>query len=663
MRRRTPLIAAVLLTAFLQLPLNAKAAWVPVGPFGGDARALAADPRNPDRLYAGTATGQIYVSSEGGRSWNRIATLNAPSNWVVDNLAVDPSTPEVVYAGMWSLGSGGGGVFKSVDSGRTWAMLEGIQGQSIRALAVAPSRPQTLVVGTLEGVFRSDDAGANWRRISPQGHAEIHSVESVAIDPTNPDIIYAGTWHLAWKTTDGGAKWFSIRKGMIDDSDVFSIAIDPTRPSTIYATACSGIYRSDDAGAQWRKIQGIPTSSRRTHTLVLDPRDTNTLYAGTTEGLWRTPDGGGSWQRLTSHTWVVNAIVLDPREPAHFLLGMERAGIMESWDNGRSFRGANRGYSQRQVSRLIADPTNKERLFLSLIHDGEFGGVFFSDTRGATWQQLNAGLGGRDVLSLLVITAPEWRMLAGTPDGVFEYSFDHPTWKNQSRWESAPGAALSSKETIAVRDLYRGSANGPIYAATSVGLFESTDGRNWKRLSFPFSDGGAYAIASFGENGENLLAATSVRLAVSYDHGRNWAPVALDGRRPVRIQKIEPNPGLPDVLFIATEDGLYRSRDSGRSWARTGRGLPASSVHDVQVSAASPSQVFVAGASGAFYSTDGGEWFTRIGESPSTDGLAAGVSSLQMLPDSSIIAVSLHNGLFVQDGREFRLPRLARPRQ
>jgi photosystem II stability/assembly factor-like uncharacterized protein len=650
----------VFLLLTLGLYYEAKAAWVPVGPFGGDARALAADPRNPDHLYAGTATGQVYVSQDGGRQWSRVSTLSAPSNWVVDNLVVDPATSQVVYAGMWSLGSGGGGVFKSSDGGRTWPALEGIQGQSIRALTAAPSRSQTLVAGTLEGVFRSDDAGATWKRISPAGHAEIHSVESVAIDPSNPDIIYAGTWHLAWKTTDGGARWFPIRKGMIDDSDVFSIAIHPTNPKIVYATACSGIYRSDTAGAEWRKIQGIPTSSRRTHTLVLDPRDPEMLYAGTTEGLWRTPDGGKSWLRLTSHTWVINAIVLDPREPARFMLGMERAGIMETWDSGRTFRGANRGYSQRQVSRLITDPTNQERLFLSLIHDGEFGGVFTSDTRGATWQQLNAGLGGRDVLSLQAITEPEWRLLAGTPDGVFEYSFDHPTWKNQSRWEGLPGTAGKQGPALAVRDLYRRSSQEPIYAATSAGVFESSDGRNWKRLALPLSDGGVYAVASFGDSGENLLAAGSTRLAVSRDHGRNWMPVALDGDRPVRIHRIVPNPTLPHSVFIATEAGLFRSQDGGRSWVKGGRGLPASPVHDVVVSVANPSQVLLAGAPGAFYSVDGGDWFARLGEGPSTDGLAAGMNSLQILQDTSVIVVSPHNGLFVQDGRAFRLPRQPR---
>ena len=97
-------------------------------------------------------------------------------------------------------------------------------------------------------MFRSDDAGDHWSRISPEGHKDIKNIESIAIDPQNPDVIYAGTWHLAWKTDDGGNNWHQIKNGVIDDSDVFSLIIDPQQPSTVYLSACSGIYKSSNGG-------------------------------------------------------------------------------------------------------------------------------------------------------------------------------------------------------------------------------------------------------------------------------------------------------------------------------------------------------------------------------------------------------------------------------
>ncbi len=128
------------------------------------------------------------------------------------------------------------------------------------------------------------------------------------------DVIYAGTWHLPWKTEDGGKTWHNIKKGVIDDSDVFSIVIDRAQPANLFISACSGIYRSDSAGELFRKIQGIPYSARRTRMLQMDPTDHNVVYAGTTEGLWKTIDAGATWKHMTGSNIVINDVLMDPRQ-------------------------------------------------------------------------------------------------------------------------------------------------------------------------------------------------------------------------------------------------------------------------------------------------------------------------------------------------------------
>src|SRR5260370_32366117 len=247
----------------------AGASWSPAGPWGGDVRCLAADSRNPQIVYLGTSSGLLHRSAGGGRQWRRGTPGFAARGMSLDDLAVDAAG--TLYVGYWEVHGAGGGVARSRDGGVTFELLEGIAGQPVKALSVAPSDPGSLVVGTRDGVFRSRDAGRTWARISPEGDGELKNVDSIAIDPGDPDIIYVGTWHLPWKTTDGGRTWKGVHTGMIDDSDVMTLTIDRRSPRIVYATACSGIYRSSDAALRWNKLRGIPGSSRRPRTLAPHP--------------------------------------------------------------------------------------------------------------------------------------------------------------------------------------------------------------------------------------------------------------------------------------------------------------------------------------------------------------------------------------------------------
>ena len=312
--------------------------WTALGPDGGDVRSLTYDPQNPDHIFLGTSTGSLFTSTDGGHSWTKFAHLGNGDDYVIDHLAIDPQSPNKMYAAAWSVeNQQAGDLFRSNDGGTTWETTPAMHGKSIRAMAISASDSKTLVAGALDGVFRSTDGGKNWQKIS-SSNQEIHNIESIAVDPKNPNVVYAGTWHLAWKTDDGGANWHHINKGMIEDSDVFSIIVDSTNPSVVFASACSGIYKSQTAGDSFQKIQGIPFSARRTRVLKQDPSNASIVYAGTTEGLWKTTDAGKTWVRVSNPDVVVNDVMVDPRNSARVMLATDRAGVLASEDGGAQLR-------------------------------------------------------------------------------------------------------------------------------------------------------------------------------------------------------------------------------------------------------------------------------------------------------------------------------------
>ena len=147
----------------------------------------------------------------------------------------------------------------------------------------------------------------------------------MAFDPKDDNTIYAGTYHLPWKTSNGGKDWFPIVKGMIDDSDVMSIIVDPANVDNVHATACSGIYHSVNGGTQWVKYQGIPSVFRRTQLIRMDPSNPEILFAGTTSGLWKTVNDK-DFKRVSPGDWIINALIIDPKNPQKLIIGTERQG-------------------------------------------------------------------------------------------------------------------------------------------------------------------------------------------------------------------------------------------------------------------------------------------------------------------------------------------------
>ncbi|MEO6983525.1 MAG: hypothetical protein ABI072_10485 [Edaphobacter sp.] len=504
--------------------------------------------------------------------WKRLAWVGKRDDLVLDSIVVDQSNPKHLIVGAWVLGRPDGGIYVSHDGGVSWSNEEEMKGQSVRALAAATSSAKILVAGTLKGVYRSVDGGDHWALISPEGSKELHEVESIAIDPVDPKIIYAGTWHLPWKTTDGGEHWTNIKQGVIDDSDVFSIIIDPKDPKVVYASACSGIYKSLDRGERFQKIQGIPSTARRTRVLMQDPKDLNIVFAGTTEGLFRTGDSGKTWLRTSGAEVIVNDVYVDPSNTNHVLLATDRGGVLASRDGGYSFVPSNKGFSARQIKSYVADAARPARIYVGVVNDKEWGGVFVSENGGLSWMQKSAGLNGNDVFSLQ--QASDGTVVAGTGHGL--YRLDGETWSpvaNVSLSTASHGGAVAGRKraAIVVRPREKGGpfdasvaalarSGDTLYAATSEGLIESrTAGVSWKLVTGLPKHDWTFVAASRSM----VVVATRSSAKLSSNGGAHWISVKLPGAlTQIGAAAVDGAGGL----WVGGSEGVFVSENGGASW-------------------------------------------------------------------------------------------------
>ena len=607
----------LLAVTFLSTALLASGPWQVLGPDGGDARSLAYDAHNPDHVLLGTSTGQMFTSSDAGRTWSRLARLGG-DDYVLDHIAIDPQDSNDIYVSAWSVSSQKiGEIFRTRDGGATWTTLPAMHGQSIRALAMFKGNSHVLVAGALDGVFRSKDGGDTWERLSPADSAEIKNIESIAVDPTDPNTVYAGTWHLAWKTSDGGANWQHINKGMIDDSDVFSVIVDHDNPSVVFASACSGIYKSETAGNLFTKIQGIPFSARRTRVLKQDPTNEKIVYAGTTEGLWKSTDLGKVWKRVSNPEVVVNDVMIDPRDSKRVLLATDRSGVMASTDGASNWTTSNHGYAHRYVSAILTDNKDASTLYVGVVNDREYGGLFYSHDAGQHWSQKAAGLGGKDVFALK--QAPSGMLVAGTNHGVYSLERNASEWRSMNvvviehtsttarkgARKAVTKTAIEKKELESrVNDLELGS--GRWLAATTTGIYDSTDqGKTWKGGQVL----GQQDFVSVRAEGSTVVAATRSSVLVSNDRGATWKQAGL----PAYVVSIRSAAiASESQIVIASREGAFRSGDGGATWEHVVRGLPGKDITSVSFDSTYKRLLATSDATGViFESRDGGRSWQR----------------------------------------------------
>jgi photosystem II stability/assembly factor-like uncharacterized protein len=495
-----------------------------LGPAGNRVTAVAGVAGDPKVYFAGAASGGVFRSADGGVHWEPV--FDSTGAFSIGSIAVAPSDPNVVWVGtgetfIRSNVTLGDGIYRSTDGGRTWERRGLEKSGRIGRLAIHPQNPDVVFAAALghaygpqpeRGLYRTKDGGTTWQQVLFVGE-EAGAID-VVMDTNNPRILFAATWQLAISTT-----------------------------GRISGGPGSGIFQSTDGGETWRRLEGkgLPRGPWGKVGLAMSAADSQRVYAlietssnrdfapvGQFQGvLWRSDDGGGRWQMVNADNtltqrplYYTRAVAApDDADEVTFLATQQSL----SKDGGRTIEEQNSGFDHHD---LWIDPQDPDRRI-----SGHDGGVSITVNRGKTWYRPQ------------LPNAQIYRV--ATDDRI-------PYWVYGNRQDGATAAGPSNTAT--------GEAEIPLGAWRAVGGCEV--GSALPDLHDPdIVWSGCY---------DGWLDRFDWRSGLARDVSV-W-PLAVEGwgatDLELRFQWQAPlalSPHAPDTAYYGTQF-VHRSRDGGKSW-------------------------------------------------------------------------------------------------
>src|SRR5437764_679694 len=351
--------------------------WRLVGPFrGGRAVAVAGDPARPLVFYFGAVDGGVWKTTNGGETWSNV-TDGRSDIASVGAIAVAPSDPNVIYVGSGEADwredlTYGDGMWRSTDGGQTWQHLGLEDARHIAAVRVDPRDPELVYVAAMghafgpnatRGVFRSQDGGKTWKKLLFVDDST--GAIDLSLDPTNARILYAALWkaqRFPWGFSAGGGK--------------------------------SGLWKTSDGGETWTDISasaGLPRRPLGRIGVTVSPANPSRLWASVEGpdsggGIFRSDDAGKSWERVNAEQkfmirpWYFSSVTADPVDP-NTVYALNLA-TWRSIDGGKTFERVRVPHGDCHV--LWIDPRDPKRMV-----EGNDGGATISFDGGETWSTVD----------------------------------------------------------------------------------------------------------------------------------------------------------------------------------------------------------------------------------------------------------------------------------
>ncbi|MDH7516378.1 MAG: hypothetical protein QHI48_10965 [Bacteroidota bacterium] len=586
-------------------------AWQFIGPsnIAGRIRSLALDPSDPRRIYAGSATGGVFRTTDGGALWQALMD-DAPS-LSIGAIAVDHKNPSILFAGTGEATVplsraaaapvfSGVGVLRSSDGGTTWTVLPWPAPTSaVSRIVLHPVSSDTLLVATRQGLWKSTNSGDSWVNVLAG------VVTDVAYAEDDPATVFAaigndfGDPRNGVYRSDAGGRAFTWKKlsdnfPAADSIGRLLLATTPAAPGLLLALAARPItednfralLRSTDRGERWERITtNLPFDFPQGQAfynfcIAVSPVDPNLVFVGGVE-VYRSTDGGSSFTRMTFANQVVHvdqhALVFDAS--GDILYAANDGGVFRTGDRGMTWKRLDSSLATVQFYRIIADPT--------------FPGLFY---------------GGTQDNGSMRLTTPSnvWRIIRGDVDGG-DIQSDGVNLYAMVTTSIYPARSTDGGRTWAALHEGLGSGNRPnwlqplrihpadrnrIYTATQY-VFEAKDAASptgptpWRAISPDLTT----ASGVF----ESVVSA----LAVAPSNSACMYAVTGDGRAHRTDNLLSPSPlwtdishGLPsrwisDIAVHALDDGkavavcsgfgtghVFLTHDGGASWEDVSGNLP-----------------------------------------------------------------------------------------
>ncbi len=553
-----------------------------IGPAGMSGRitAIKVDPRNKNSIYAGSASGGLWHSTNGGTSWQCIFNNEKVSS--IGALALDPQNPDIIWAGTGegnprNSNTGGEGIYLSRDGGKTWNLMGLEQTRHIHRIIVHPSNSDIIYVAAIgnpwadsehRGVYKSTDGGKNWTKILYQNNRT--GAAEMVMDPQNPDKLIVNMWEHhrdpwffksggkgsgLFITYDGGESWQKktdkdgLPKGELGR---MGIAIAASQPSRVYAfiekKGKNALYRSEDGGNKWRMISQDDNIGNRPFyyaEIYVDPKNENRVYS-----IWstisRSEDGGKTWRVIAPYNYIHpdhHALFIHPEDPNYLINGND-GGMNISRDRGETWRFVN-NLPLAQFYHISYDMDLPYNVYGGMQDNGSWKGpayVWKADgIRNDYWEELYFGDGFDvvpDPLDKDYAYAQSQEGYVGrvhTPSGYTEMIRPvHPEAKNLRFNWNAP-IALNPFDQ---KTLYFGAQY----------VFKSMDqGKSWSLIS-PDLTSNDSTKQNYGESG-----------GLTYD--------VTGAENYTTLLCISPSSQEKGLIWTSSDDGkLHLSKDGGQNW-------------------------------------------------------------------------------------------------